>query len=240
MLAKNLGKIEYAVLLQDMITQYKHFRNAGQLISHLTHGDGLMYYTIEKAYERTGIKKDSFNSAIKLFTKLGFFSKICKFGIPEKYYYILDHQAIYAYINSNNNYKQRKSSVHTAESRSTVCGIPPGDKKAIKENYLRNIDIDSASASPSNLKKNVALFHPKDYILADGKRLKPITINALIKKMKDPRKNEIVLRNVEWYENQIAMGIKPRKTKKMSNSHAIAITNGKKLKMKCQTMHELF
>ena len=96
-IAKKLGDVSYAVLLNDFLDQEKFLRKEKKLTSHEKYGDDLMYYTSDQAWERCGIKKDYFDAAIRKFESLGFIKK-CKFGIPCKSYFSVNRLAIAEWI----------------------------------------------------------------------------------------------------------------------------------------------
>lgn len=211
--SKRLGGIEYAVLLNDLIDQYDHLEETDQLVSHLKYGDGLMYYTINQAYERCGISKDSFEAGLKLFISLGFFSCVVKFGIPPKRYFKIDLGKIYDWLFSNNVYNLRKPANCIEETRKTFCGNPQTNDK---ENDIYNNTYNRSTPPPStskekssSYKNNKIVFDPTTYKLKNGKNLKDITIKSYLNKMKDPVQRHRIESNVIWYENQVDSGLKP-------------------------------
>jgi hypothetical protein len=215
-IAKSLGKIEYAVLLTDMIDQYFHFEDENTLVSHPKYGDGLMFYTIDKAYERCAMNRDSFDSGIKLFIKLGFIKDYVLFGMPPKRYFRLDFEAIYEWVIQNNSTNLRNSSKQFAETRKLICGNPQtyeSNNESKKETNIRlQADGKESQKSSSSLKRQeIVSFDPFTYQLADGKTLSPIMAKTLAKQMKDPKLLSLILANVSWYESQIQKGNTPRK-----------------------------
>ncbi len=218
-LAKKLGRIEYAVLITDMLDEYLHYHENGDLISHIKYGDGLMYYTIEKAYDRCAMNKDSFESGLKLFIELGFIKDVVKFGNPCRKYFRLDIKAICTFISSNKDYSLRNSSNKFAETRKQVCGNPQrnesnNESKKKSNNRLfshqqsKKIHPKSEKSSFSK-KQDIVFFDPITYVLKNGQRLKPQTAKTYAKKMQDPKQDFIIRNNISWYEKQIEAGISP-------------------------------
>jgi len=215
-IAKALGKIEYAVLLTDMIDQFFHFDVEESLISHPKYGDGLMYYTIDKAYIRCAMNKDSYDSGIKLFIKLGFIKDYVLFGWPPRRYFRLDFEAIYDWTIQINFTELRNSSKQFAETRKSICGNPQtyeSNNESKKETNIRLSPHPPAPSkdSSSSKRQEIVFFDPFTYQLADGKTLSPIMAKTLSKQMKDPKLLPIILANVSWYESQIQKGNTPRK-----------------------------
>lgn len=91
--AKKLGSAEKAIILCDMLSFESYLRNERKLVSHEEHGDGLMFYSHTKCWERCAITKNPFLSAIREFIDAGFM-EVVKFGIPFRSYYRLNRSAI--------------------------------------------------------------------------------------------------------------------------------------------------
>ena len=223
--AKALGRIEYAVLLTDLIDQFYHLQEEGKLVSHIKYGDGLMYYMVKQAYERCAICRDSFDSGLDLFIKLGFIKDSVRFGTPPKRYFRLDLHALNEWLFSNINYKERNSAVQRAETRSLKSGIPQTNEYKNESNNESDIRFKERMAK-SDDKKNerppdkdsssfknqkFVSFDPFSYKLRNGNPLSMIMARTLAKKMKDAKESEIIKANVEWYENQIDSGASPLK-----------------------------
>ncbi|CAB4121649.1 hypothetical protein UFOVP1357_32 [uncultured Caudovirales phage] len=98
-IAKLIG-VESAMLLADLIDQYRFLMEKGSLVEHPDHGSELMYYTDAQAWERCAIHERSFRSIIKKFIDLKFI-EVCRFGLPSKNYYRLDLELITEYISNN-------------------------------------------------------------------------------------------------------------------------------------------
>lgn len=212
-LAKALNGIERAVLLNDLMDQYFYLLDNNKLVSHVDHGDDLMFYTIQQAYDRCGINKDSFDSALKMFISLGFISKICKFGIPCKKYIKLDLTRIYDWIFSSNLYSLRKPANSLPEIREQSSGNPQrNDNYNESNNESKYRSTKSPSQKNKEIVKEVDSFDPLTYVLRDGQPLKRITAGSYRNKMKDPNLRAKILSNVRWYENQIDSGVAPKKS----------------------------
>jgi hypothetical protein len=214
-IAKKLGGIEYAILLNDMLDQYKHLMSKNMLVSHVDYGDGLMYYTQAQAYERCGISRKWFESGLKLFMKLGFLSTIVKFGAPPKRYFKLDVLAIYDWKTSNKDYIMSQGANRNVPKDKSKC--PKGHTNDIyNDSYEDSKDRyppsppKNSTLSPSLKKEKIAFFDPLTYKLKNDQPLKQITARSLAKKMKDPVQEAIIRANVNWYEEQIESGVIPR------------------------------
>lgn len=218
-LAKSLGGVEYAVLLTDIIDQFFHFEEEGTLVSHVKYGDGLMYYTIEKAYERCGINRYSFESGMKLLIDLGYLKDVVKFGSPFRKYFRIDFEMIFELIISNKNYSLQKPANQHAGTSKLVCrnqqtNESNNESKKDPNNRLSPQmpvkKIQPKSEKSSSLKKqDIVFFDPMTYVLKNGYRLKPQTSKTFAKNMHDAKKDFIIRNNVAWYEQQIEAGIDP-------------------------------
>lgn len=178
-IAKKLGDVSYAVLLNDFLDQEKYLRKEKKLTSHEKYGDDLMYYTSDQAWERCGIKKDYFDAAIRKFESLGFIKK-CKFGIPCKCYYSVNRLAIAEWIfskivsscgNSHNLQEESPQQAGGIPTRNEPNNEPSNDpntstlnevvevsEEKIKEHALKAMDfLDKKSESLNhNLKVPLA------------------------------------------------------------------------------------
>ena len=220
--SKRLGHIEYAILLNDLIDQYAYLEENNALISHIKYGDGLMYYTIQQAYKRCGIHKDSFDSAIKLFIKLGFIIDSVKFGMPPTRHFRLDFQAIHEWLFSNNVSKLRKPAIHNAETRNIYCGNPQPDES--KNESKKESKRDRMSENKSSFCKDdkIVFFDPFTYKLRDGSTLSPIMARTLAKKLKEPKFRVQCRLNVQWYESEIDKGTPVKTTHEKMLQFAIS------------------
>lgn len=221
-LAKALNGIEHAVLLNDLMDQYFYLLDNDKLVSHIDHGDNLMFYTIQQAFDRCGINRISFESGIKMFISLGFISKVCKFGIPFKKYLKLDLTRIYDWIFSNNLYSLHKHANRVAQTCKQACmKMQSNDNynESNKESKYRS--SKSPSQKNKEIVKEVDSFDPLTYVLRDGQPLKRITAGSYKNKMKDPLLRDKILSNVRWYESQIDSGVVPKTTHERFLQYAI-------------------
>lgn len=222
--AKILGNIEYAVLLYDIV-DYRIFLNKEhKLVSHPVYGDGFMYYTIQKSYERCGMSRCSFESGIKLFIKLGFIDSVVKFGNPCRKYFRINRRAIFEWMCNNKevglsvNKPQsslQKSASKFAETSKQVCRNlqrNESNNESKKESNIRLSPPVKKAEDRSSFSKNseIVSFDPFSYRLRDGKLLSSIMAKTLAKKMKDPHEKFKILTNVSWYEKQVNGGLQPK------------------------------
>jgi len=220
-IAKRLGGIEYAILLNDLVDQDAYLTRENILVSHVKYGDGLMYYTQAQAYDRCGINRDSFESGIKLFIDLGFIKDAVVFGIPPKRHFKMDLVAIYDWIFSNKDYKMRKPANQDGETRKSICGNPHTNdnyNESKKKSINRSTPLPPQNETPTKNKSSsfererIGFFDPLKYKLRNGDLLKQVTARSFLKKMQDPLMAKIISANVAWYEKQMDEGIKPKKS----------------------------
>ena len=182
-IAKKLGDISYAVVLNDMMDQEKYLRKEKKLASHQKYGDDLMYYTSDQAWERCGIKKDYFDAAIRRFESLGFLQKF-KFGIPCKSYYRINRLAIAEWIFSNIIYSCGNSHNLQEESPQQAGGIPTRNEPNNEPSNDPNTSTYSESvvASEEEIKKNAV--SAVEFLAKKSELLKHdlhIPINSIVK-----------------------------------------------------------
>lgn len=221
-IAKRLGGIEYAILLNDLLDQFEHLEENRLLVSHVKYGDGLMYYTMQQAFDRCAISRTSFESAIKLFITLGFIKDVVKFGNLLKRYFRIDINAIYEWLISNNNYECRNLQARMQKPASedveiSKLTIPNNDSYTIPNNRSPNSPLSEApipepAKSSSLEKEKIGFFDPIKYKLRNGERLKEVTAKSFRKKMQDASYATRIIANVAWYEKQMDEGIKPKKS----------------------------
>jgi len=204
--AKTMGSVEYTVVLSDMFETYLRLKENNLLISNILHGDGLMYYTHSQCFDRCAIREDSFRSAIKKFTELGFFEVVVNIGMPSKKHYKLNIINIYNYLNSNKDYSYLKTGNKIAENRQHVsCFQLHNDKK--NDIYKEPKIIVNAKPSSSSQAQSAVLFDPVTFRLENGMPLSPRTRQAFAKyKGKDLEK---LLANVHYYQHKARTSIKP-------------------------------
>ncbi len=123
-MAKRLGGVEYAVILNDMLDQFKYLKSQDQLLNHEKHGNDLMYYTKDQCYDRCAINKDRFETAIKKFVELDFI-RVFRFGLPCKNYYSFNHLKIAQWLFYKNVSRKRDSSNCMEETLQPDGGNPP-------------------------------------------------------------------------------------------------------------------
>ncbi len=186
-IAKKLGDVSYAVLLNDFLDQEKYLRKEKKLTSHEKYGPDLMYYTSDQAWERCGIKKDYFDAAIRTFERLGFVKK-CKFGIPCKSYYSVNRLAIAEWIFSNIIYSCGNSHNLIEEIPQQAVGIPtrnePNNELSKDPNTTTSIE-QVVDVSDDDLKKYsvkvTEFLDEKSKLLDHNLQVPLVTLIKLIK-----------------------------------------------------------
>jgi len=216
-IAKKLGGIEYAILLNDLVDQFRHLEKNKMLVSHIKYGDGLMYYTQTQAFDRCAISRSSFEKGLEILVDLGIIDTIVKFGVPMKRYFRINMIAIYDWLVSNKDYRMLKSTNCNVEINKLKCGNQHRNDKyneSKEEIYNRSpySPPPESKKSSSFKEKEIASFDPVTYRLRNGQPLKQVTAMSLRKKMRDPKFSFIILSNIAWYEKQIDSGVKPKKS----------------------------
>lgn len=209
--AKKLGHVAYAIVLADMLDQYIFFFKCKTLKSHIRHGDGLMFYTVQHAYERTAVKRRQFQTAIQKFMDLGLLSTVSKIDFEGKTYYKFDLEAVASHLQtmiSEAMYKCTLPNVQNATSQST--NVQP--MKTIKNPIQESRYVDGASAPSFEKGRNIDSFDPATFLLADGSHLSFRTQKQLAKTMQNPAGLAKILRSINYYQEQIGRNVKPKKS----------------------------
>ena len=141
-IAKELGGIEIAVVLMDMLDQYNYLLKEDKLISHGENIKNLMYYTESQAWERLAVHVRSFNNSIRVFEQLGFF-KTFRFGMPYKRHFLPDFLKIEEWFSKN-------FSSHAQKHDKSCSKAPPVMPKGTTED-LRALPIYENETYPRNL-----------------------------------------------------------------------------------------
>jgi hypothetical protein len=202
--ARELGSIEYAVILNDMLDQYNYLTRENKLISHLKYGDGLMFYTQAQAWDRCAVNRKPFETALKKFIYLGFIS-VVKFGMPYKSYYKINKEAIGEWLSNLSYSLSKRSNKHVQRSKQACPKEQTYDKENDNEYVSKNIDIPTATPKRSPLNKCTStVFDPSTYELRNGQSLSLRTQRAFAKYTGKDR--EKLLRNIFLYENHCDEG----------------------------------
>jgi hypothetical protein len=182
-IAKKLGDVSYAVLLNDLLDQEKYLKKEKKLTSHEKYGDDLMYYTSDQAWNRCGIKKDYFDAAIRKFENLGFLKKF-KFGLPCKSFYRLNRLVIAEWLFSNILSSCGNSHNLQEEFPQQAGGIPTRNEPNNEPSNDPNTSTYSESvvASEEEIKKNA--ISAMEFLAKKSEFLKHdlhIPINSIVK-----------------------------------------------------------